>query len=370
MASDIDSYDLWRLVIPLGRVIGDNNCRYDRMGMAVVHLTTADGHNGWGYATSVWEGEFAVPAWYIQPMASLAKMRDVFDQHWWPAMRGRSPFETRNARLHLGTECDYLDRAVRVALWDLMAQQVALPLFRLLGGDAQRPRVRAYGSLLDYPMTEDDAVAMAKRFIERGFTAIKVKVGAPDVQRDIQRLTAIRNAVGEDVELTADANTIWTCDVAIERLRAYENAGIRLGYIEDPLPPDDVEGFARLRGEANIDVIAHDYIDNPRDLRALLEAGGLDRIRGGDDIDHVLASAELAEEHDVPIVFGNSLFEISVHAAAALDRTDRLECSDLAWNDLVCEPVRFEDGYAIAPQVPGHGLVPKAEALDQYADLG
>jgi L-alanine-DL-glutamate epimerase-like enolase superfamily enzyme len=351
MSSDtatIDGFDLWRLEVPLGRLIGDNNCSYAEMGVVAVRLRTDDGLEGWGYSTSVWKGWFSQPAYYIQPMKSEAEMRAAFS-------------------LERPTGLRYLDTAIRTARWDLRAKQRGVPLYVLLGGTPGQNRVRAYGSLLDYPSTEEEACARARAFVARGFRALKVKVGAPDVERDLQRLHAIRAAVGPEIELTADANTIWDCDTAIARLREYDRAGIRLGYMEDPLPYTDMEGFARLSRSVELDIIGHDYINDPRDLRRLLEAGALRRIRNGNDIEFSLAASKLAQEFGVPQIFGNSVLEMNTHAAAALPHVDRIEFSDLGWNQLVREPVRYEAGFAIAPDRPGHGLEPDPDRLEEWS---
>ena len=115
--------------------------------------------------------------------------------------------------------------------------------------------------------------------------------------------------MGDGIELTADANQIWDANTAIDRLRAIAASGIRLGYIEDPLPFTDVDGFAKLNAAVDIDVIGHDYASEPQHIRALLEAGGIERIRNGKDVDYSLAVATLADDVRKPIIFGNSMFE-------------------------------------------------------------
>lgn len=367
MTAQIESFELWRLEVPTGRVIGDSNCHYDSLDVAALCLKTNQGHVGWGYGETCWKGVFTKAAWYIRPMANLVELKETFERQWWHLLRGLNPFELGMVRRAHKSQFSYLDYAVRMALWDLMAQQVELPLFRLLGGKVENIRVQAYGSLLDYPLSEEEAVTLAKDFVRRGFMALKVKVGAPEVTRDLRRLHAIRESVGPGIEITADANEAWTCDQAIERIRTYEKEGIRLGYIEDPLHHDDLEGFARLDAEVGVPIVGHDYISEPRQARALLTAKGLDRIRTGADIDFILSCADLAAEFGVPLIFGNSMFEFNVHAAVALPGVDRLEFSDLAWNRLMRQPVRFENGFGLAPTRPGHGLGPASEALKEFS---
>jgi len=360
----IDGYELDRLEVPAGRVIGDNNCAYDSFDLVVLRLKTNQGLIGWGYGESVWKGQFDKPAWWVKPAASLDALRKCFVADWWPHLHQRTPSETKLVRQNHTTQQQWLDRAVGVALWDLMAKQVDLPLYKMLGKHADR--IKAYGSILDYPQEEEQAVALTRNFIDLGFKAIKVKVGAPDVQRDIQRLLAIQHAAGEEVELTADANIAWDADTTVERIKAFEQAGIRLGYIEDPIPHNRIDEYSKLAGRLDIDVVGHDYISTTSEMRDLLQTGALQCLRAGAGIDLILENADLAKQFDVAMILGNSLFEMNVHAACALPGVDRLEFSDLAWNRLVKEPVRFEEGFAFPPTSPGHGLELHDEVFLEY----
>ena len=99
----------------------------------------------------------------------------------------------------------------------------------------------------------------------------------------------------------------------------------------------------------------------------MVERKALSRLRVLPDIDFALACADIATDFGVPLIFGNSPFELSVHAAIALPSVDRLEFSDLGWNLLPRSPIRFENGYAIAPSQPGIGLEPDPEKLKQFS---
>ena len=357
---------LHRLVFSAGRTIGDNNCSYDRFGLAVLSLETQEGLVGLGYGEAIWLGTFQKDAYYIQPMLSLGAMQQSFQQSIWPLLLNKSLSEAFKALASQPAPPErYLQRAVEMALWDLQAKSKEMPLYRLLGGNQNR--VPAYGSLLDFPMSDEEAVAKTKQYLAQGFRVIKVKIGAKDPARDLARLKLIRETTGPDIEITADANIAWDAPTTLQRLEAFDAQGINLGYLEDPIPANQVEGYRLLAREAKIDLVAHDYVNHLDQVRALLETGALSRIRSGNvSQDHIHGLVALAKEFDVGIIYGNSLFEMNVHPACGLPRTDRIEFSDLAWNDLLEQPVRFEGGYAYAPEVPGHGLVLREEALREY----
>jgi L-alanine-DL-glutamate epimerase-like enolase superfamily enzyme len=174
--------------------------------------------------------------------------------------------------------------------------------------------------------------------------------------------------VGDAVEIAADANEAWTCEQAIERIRFFQKEGVRLAYVEDPLPRTDLEGFVHLNKAVEPDIVGHDYIvDNPLEVRRFMERGAFDRVRTSTDIDEAQAYAEIAAEFGVPLIVGNTVFEFCVHAAVALPQSERLEFSDVGWNVLPRCPVGFENGYAIAPSQPGHGLDLDLEQLKRFS---
>lgn len=363
---NVQQFELYRLEVPSGRPFGDCTCWCDTLDIVVVCLETNHGHRGWGFGQTISKGHFTRPAPYIVPMLSLAQMNAEFKGTVWPLLHGRNPFALTVHRPRLFPGYTPMEQAIRTALWDLMAQSMDLPLYQLLGAKPQENRIRAYGSGLDFPLSEEDALAVYRRFADLGLTAIKVKVGHPDPKRDLRRLQVIRETVGEEMEIAIDANEAWTCDEAIERIRFFEKEGVRLSYVEDPLHRDDIEGLVRLNATIEIDVVGHDYLVEPQDLRRLVERKAVNRLRVNGDIDFALVCADIATDLGVPLIYGNSPFELGVHAAVAIRSFERIEFADLGWNRLPNAPIRFEKGDAIAPSQPGMGLEPNPEMLKEF----
>ncbi|MEI6566762.1 MAG: mandelate racemase/muconate lactonizing enzyme family protein [Verrucomicrobiota bacterium] len=362
----ITRFQVHRLTIPCGRVIGDCACYYDRMTGLALALTDGDGRTGWGYGEVVAGGTYTRTAPWRQTLPDEEALRLQFGADYWPWLQGVPSAVALNRARVRAMRYSAFNSALEQALWDLQARQHNMPLHRFLGGDGQRTRIRAYGSPLDFHLTDEESVAAHKRFVARGFTALKVKVGHPDPQRDLVRLMKIREAVGPEVEISVDANEGWTADEAIQRITLFENHGVRLTYVEDPLPLADVEGFARLAKSVPVDLAGHDYATSIIPLRRLLEVGALRRLRVQGGLDHALACGALAREFGVTMITGNTTFERHIHVASAIPAVERIEFADLGWNWLVAEPVVFKDGHAEVPMRPGHGLEPSAEALVHY----
>jgi L-alanine-DL-glutamate epimerase-like enolase superfamily enzyme len=366
----VAEYQLWRLEVPTGRVIGDHAVRYDSMDMVALKLVASDGVTAWGYGATPGPGTFHQTAWYLQRVVGLEELAAYFAAVWWPGLKTEAAeLAPRPAAVGGGAATlSYVDDAVRMAVWDLRAKRAGLPLYRFAGGEGSRERVFAYGSLLDFPLTDDEAAQLAAGFVQRGFRALKVKVGAPTVERDLRRLQVVQQAAGPGVALAVDANESWDAPTALARLRAYAGAGIQLAYLEDPLPHEDVDGFAALAREADVPIAAHDYINSIGELARLAQRGGLGRLRvNGDDLDYVRDGAALARGCGIDAIVGNSVFEYGVHGALAFPEVERVEFSDLGWNAVPLEPMRFENGYAVAPSRPGHGLDPDPGELERWS---
>jgi L-alanine-DL-glutamate epimerase-like enolase superfamily enzyme len=363
-AQAIRAFELHRLELPLGRTIGDNDCRYDSMSVVALRLRT-DGCDGWGYGDAVSHASFTRPAWYLEPLPAMGELTAEFGARWWPQIAGRDA-----ADMHLESHrlADPIGQAVDLALWDLRGKFAGVPVWSLLAGDQAARSVRAYGSLLDFPLSEDEVVALAGRFKARGFSALKVKIGAPELERDVARLVAVRDAVGAEIEITGDANGAWDWRETVARLTAFEAAGVRLGYIEDALPYDDVDGYAQLAAATDVPLVAHDYAPDSAAAEALLASGAIDRLRiGGGGMAGMRRFAAAAQAAGRGVIVGNTLFEHGAHVAVALQGVDRLEFSDLAWSDVLQDPLGFDNGMVVPPGAPGLGLEPRAEALAEFA---
>jgi L-alanine-DL-glutamate epimerase-like enolase superfamily enzyme len=134
--------------------------------------------------------------------------------------------------------------AIDVALWDLAGHRANAPLSILLGGCHRK--VLAYNThvgWLSRPLPE--MLEMCRRAIlDDGFRALKIKVGKPDPEEDVNRIARVRETVGNDVQLMVDANQSWTASEAVRRAKKLEK--YNLGWLEEPVPATDLEGFRTL----------------------------------------------------------------------------------------------------------------------------
>ena len=144
-----------------------------------------------------------------------------------PVLEGSDPRRTEELwermwwRLHFagrGGAMAFAMAALDIALWDLKAKHIGEPLWRLLGGHTRE--VDAYAGGIDLQFTLDELCDQTRSFLDHGFRAIKMKIGRDRLSEDVERVAAIREMLGDDIPLTADANMRWRVDEAIRASRA------------------------------------------------------------------------------------------------------------------------------------------------------
>ncbi|GAA0657845.1 mandelate racemase/muconate lactonizing enzyme family protein [Salarchaeum japonicum] len=249
--------------------------------------------------------------------------------------------------------------AVSLAHLDAASRVEQEPLYRFLADDDARVEsVPANATVGDAPV--EGTVESAREAVASGFDCVKVKVGARPVADDVERLRAVREAVGADVELRADANAAWSADEA--NYVFDELAGV-VSYVEQPLAKGDLDGHAALR-EHDVGV-ALDETLTEHGIREVLAAESADAVvlkpmaLGG--IDRAREAALTAREAGVAAVATTTIDAVvartaAVHLAASLPGMPAcgLATAHLLDDDLAPDPAPVEDGEVSVPQEPGN----------------
>ena len=165
----------------------------------------------------------------------------------------------------------------------------------------------------------------------------------------------------------ADANEAWSPKESIRRLHAYYDAGIQLYWIEDPCLRDDFAGLRTISEAVPFTLLNSGEYLNISGKRKLIQHQAVDVLNIHASISDALKIGWLAAEHGIPISIGNTNFEIGVHIAAALPEVNWMEYSFLSYNHLLETPIQFQEGYALLPNRPGHGLRLSENARSEYA---
>jgi len=183
-----------------------------------------------------------------------------------------------------GQKGPYIDAlsGVDIALWDIVGKVTGLSISKLLGGRF-REKVRAYATghyyrgedVYDYKKNLPALVEEAKGYVKEGFTILKVKIGLLPLEEDLARMRAIRDAVGPGIKILVDANHAYNVGTARRLCREMEDMGGVL-WFEEPIPPEDYEGYRLLRSETSIPIAAGECEFTRYGFRELFTRGCVD----------------------------------------------------------------------------------------------
>ncbi len=217
--------------------------------------------------------------------------------------------------------------------------------------------VPVYASGLDFHLSDGEFTALFSRAAELGFGAYKIKVGHPDLERDIHRLELLKRAVGKDATVMIDANEAWSPRQTIHSLERMRKAGHDILWVEDPTQRSDFAGLKLIRHALGPTFLnAGEYLD-VHGKRALLEAEATDMLNVHGQITDVMRIAWLAAELGCPVTLGNTFLELGVNLAIALPEVAWLEYSFQNFEHLVEQPYALREGKIWGSNAPGHGLV-------------
>src|SRR5207248_2464410 len=171
--------------------------------------------------------------------------------------------------------------AVDLALWDLLGKSAKQPVYRLLGGRT-KARIPVYASRL-YSTELRHLATESQRYKNEGYRAMKLRFGwgpadgATGMQRNVELVRTVRETVGDDIDIMADAYMGWTLDYAKRMLPLLEP--FRLRWLEEPVIPDDVHGYAELKSFGQIPIAGGEHEFTLYGFRELVEARALDYIQ-------------------------------------------------------------------------------------------
>jgi L-alanine-DL-glutamate epimerase-like enolase superfamily enzyme len=323
-----------------------------------VELTTDDGAQGLGYAFTIGTGGSSVLALlndHLLPRLMGLDVRRV--EAVWHELFAATRATT------VGVITSLALAAVDTALWDLRCLRAGEPLWRVAGGFRREvPLYDTEGGWLQ--LSTEDLVAGAKAAVGAGWLGMKLKIGKPSAQEDVERLSAVRDAIGDRFPIMVDANQSMTCAEAIKRADAF--AGLGLTWLEEPLPADDVSGHVRLSRSTAIPVAVGESLYSIGQFREYLERGAASIVQinaariGG--ITPWLKVAHLAEAFNVEVC-PHFLMELHVSLAAAVPNGRYVEHIPQL-RAITTSEMTIKEGHALAPDQPGLGIPWDRDAMD------
>jgi L-rhamnonate dehydratase len=341
-------------------------------GWLVVEIFTDDGLVGIGNAALAPQVTKQVIDLYLKP---LLVGRDPWDiEFLWQSMYRKTMAFGRKGIGMVAIS------AIDIALWDILGKSAKQPVYRLLGGRT-KPRIPVYASRL-YSVELSELEAEAKRYKKEGYKAMKLRFGwgpvdgAAGMQHNLALVRTVREAVGDGVDVMADAYMGWTLDYAKRMLPLLEPFHLR--WLEEPVIPDDVHGYAELKSYGRVPIAGGEHEFTVYGFRDLLQARALDYIQfdtnrvGG--ITQACKIAALAEAYSVPVIphagqlhnYHVVMASLNSPMAEYFPVVDVEVGNELFWYIFDGEP-RAKDGFIdLDENVPGLGLTINETALEKF----
>ncbi len=267
------------------------------------------------------------------------------------------------------------------ALWDLKGKAWGQPIYRLLGGPT-RPAVPAYASMLGYSTEPEAAVRLALEFKQMGYSAQKwfFRFGPGDGEagkaKNLALVRALRESLGEHYPIMADAFMGWDATYAAEMLQAL--APYHLTWVEEPIPPEQLGAFARLRTTSGVPLASGEHVYTRWQVKELLEARALDWVQTDPDwcggISELVKICALASSFDVPVAaHGHSLLA-ALHVAGSqspgvvpyVEYLIQHQANKQHFHKQFYQPV---NGTIALPELPGLGLVLDESKVERRVNL-
>ena len=270
--------------------------------------------------------------------------------------------------------------AVDIALWDILGKSAKQPVYRLLGGKT-KPRIPVYASRL-YSIKLSKLAAEAKRYKDDGYQAMKLRFGwgptdgAAGMQRNVELVRTVREAVGDEIDVMADAYMGWTLDYAKRMLPLLEPFHLR--WLEEPVIPDDIHGYAELKASGRIPIAGGEHEFTLYGFRELLEARAVDYIQfdtnrvGG--LSQARKIAALAESYSVPVIphagqmhnYHVVMASLNSPMAEYFPPVDVEVGNELFWNIFNGEPTAKDGFIQLNDSLPGLGITINEKKLKEF----
>lgn len=351
----IAAVDVHLVSMPVTGSFADATRKVETLGYTIVRLRTDTGLEGIGFT-------------YHEVGGEATKV--LIDTDFAPRLIGADPWQTEVIYRDFVQYLRGVGRkglmfcalsAIDTALWDLKGKIVGLPLYRLLGGATAEVPVYASGGWTSYD--DDELVAEVVGMVDQGYSMVKFKVGVDggrNLRRDVARVRAVREAVGDEVTIALDANNCWDAATGVQFANRVRDLDV--AWLEEPVPADDLPGLARFKRGTDIPLATgeHEYTKfGVRDLivNEAVDILQVDGARSG-GYTEMLKIAAMAEAWNIKLA-PHAMEYLHWHLVSAAPSALVLE------RLLIFEPVTANvfkdlpqpvDGVLRIPDLPGLGL--------------